>query len=170
MSRNPDWNIQRTFKRAEVYFVNLPEEPLLDPDASFVMSGDHRVVVLYDSEYPRNTVTVLPITSLYDANGIQKTTIPTDFVMKHADYENSQRPYRGTIRGDSCIRMDQIRSISRHYLERCVGEVLPEDMILIDLRLITSLQLQETVSLLVESKVQEILGESGYTDEQEDSK
>ena len=157
MSRNSDWNINRTFKRGEVYFVNLPEEPQLDPNDSYVLRGEHRVVVLFDSEYPRNTVTILPISSLHDSSGNRKETIATDYILSFEDYEGAEPPYHGTIKRDSFIKMDQIRSISRHYLERCVGELLPDDLILIDLRLIASLQLQDTVNTLIESEIQKDL-------------
>jgi mRNA-degrading endonuclease toxin of MazEF toxin-antitoxin module len=153
LSRNPVWNVDRNFVRGEVYFVNLPSEPSLEPDDSYVLEGDHRVIVLYDSDYPRNTVTILPISSLYDDEGIKKETIATDYELIKEEYESAERPYNGTIKKDSFIKMEQIRSISRHYLERKVGKVIPEDMLLIDLRLIAALQLQDTVSKLVESEV-----------------
>ncbi|GCL71810.1 hypothetical protein PN4B1_17150 [Paenibacillus naphthalenovorans] len=167
--RDPEWNVKRTFVRGEVYFVNLPPEPALDPDSSYVLEGDHRVIVLFDSEYPRKTVTILPISSLYDEHGMKKETIATDFELSYADYEAAGWPYKGTIKRDSYVKMEQIRSISRHYLERRVGEILPEDMLLIDLRLIASLQLQDTVSKLVEAEVQKRLSKLLSEDESEEA-
>lgn len=155
MERRLDWNIERSFVRGEVYFVNLPKEPALEPDDSYVLNGEHRVIVLFDSEYPRNTVTILPISSLYDNMGNKKETIVTDCLLSLEEYEDCDQPYKGTIKKDSFVKMEQIRSISRQYLERNVGKITPEDMILIDLRLITSLQLQDTISMLIESKIQE---------------
>jgi len=59
---------------------------------------------------------------------------------------------------DSFVKMDQIRSVTRHYLERKVGEILPEDMIRLDLRLIASLNLQGTVNKLIEAALAEKFG------------
>ena len=62
-----------------------------------------------------------------------------------------------TIIKDSLIRTEQIRAISRHLLERKVGELLPEDMISLDLLLISTLQLQKTISQLIEYEVEKRL-------------
>ncbi len=95
--RNPEWNVDRNFVRGEVYFVNLPSEPELEPDDSYVLEGEHRVIVLYDSDYPRNTVTILPISSLYDKEGNKKETISTDYELIKEEYDLAERPYNGTI-------------------------------------------------------------------------
>lgn len=154
MSRNPNWNQQRKFTRGEVFFVDLPEEPKVDPDPSRVMKGDHRCVVLFDSTFPRKTVTILPITSLYDASGKQKDVISTDLVLKLSDYQNADSTYNKAITKDSLIRTEQIRTISRHLLERKTGNLLPKDMLKLDMLLIDSLQLQSTVSKIVQHEVE----------------
>ncbi|UFJ41359.1 type II toxin-antitoxin system PemK/MazF family toxin [Brevibacillus humidisoli] len=155
--RNPEWNQKRTFKRGEVFFVDLPAEPPVEPDPSRILRGSHRCVVLFDSDFPRKTVTILPITSLYNQEGEKKETTRTDLILSAKDYAAADNTYRGTIVKDSFIKTEQIRSISRHLLERKVGELLPEDMISLDLLLISSLQLQKTISQLIEYEVEKRL-------------
>lgn len=152
--RNPDWTQDREFHRGEVFFVDLPEEPVVEPDPARVMKGPHRCVVLFSSLFPRKTVTVVPITSLYKENGEQKETIATDVILHAADYEQADSTYKGTISQDSFIRTEQIRTVSRHLLERKVGKLLPEDELKMDLRLIASLQLQDTVNMLIQVEIE----------------
>ncbi|MBW5471596.1 hypothetical protein GPJ61_27805 [Brevibacillus formosus] len=152
--RNPEWTQQRSFTRGEVFFVNLPTEPKVDPDPSHVMAGDHRCVVLFDSTFPRKTVTILPITSLFNQKGEQKKTIASDVILKASDYEQAGTTYKNTIVKDSLIRTEQIRSVSRHLLERKIGELHPDDMIRLDINLITSLKLQNTVNMLIEAEIE----------------
>ncbi|MEB2269185.1 type II toxin-antitoxin system PemK/MazF family toxin [Bacillus safensis] len=53
--------------------------------------------------------------------------------------------------------VNQIRSVSRNYLERHVGEILEKDMIKVDLKLINVQSLQETIEEIVEQRVEERL-------------
>ncbi|MGK5511924.1 type II toxin-antitoxin system PemK/MazF family toxin [Brevibacillus formosus] len=152
--RNPDWTQQRKFTRGEVYFVNLPSEPQVEPDPSRIMAGAHRCVVLFDSAFPRKTVTIVPITSLNKENGESKRVYSTDLILKASDYQQANDTYKKTIVKDSLIRTEQIRSVSRHLLENKTGEILPQDMLRLDLRLIGSLQLQDTVNRLIEAEVE----------------
>lgn len=152
-ARDPRFSIQRTFYRGEVYWVTIPSEPQLTPDDSYVMHGRHRVVVLYDSEFPRNSVSAIPICSLYDDQGDKRETIVTDLILDCKDYDIADAPYNGTIRKDSFIKTEQLRPFTRHWLEQKAGKILPEDMVRLDLRLITALQLQDTVGKLVEAEV-----------------
>jgi mRNA-degrading endonuclease toxin of MazEF toxin-antitoxin module len=152
--RNPEWTQQRKFKRGEVFYVNLPAEPEVEPDPSRVMEGRHRCVVLFDSEFPRKTVTIVPITSLYKKNGERKETIVTDLILQASNYTNAEGTYKNTIVKDSFIRTEQIRSVSRHLLEEKIGKLLPSDMMKLDVYLIASLQLQNTVSKLIEAEVE----------------
>ncbi|WP_157338544.1 type II toxin-antitoxin system PemK/MazF family toxin [Paenibacillus lutrae] len=154
--RKQEWNQGRSFKRGEVYFVKLPPEPQIGNETSKVMHGDHRVVVLYDSTYPRKTVTVVPITSLNNKLGQPKQTLPNDLKLFKTDYNNAGTPFKGTIMNDSLIKPEQIRTISRDYLERHVGEMLPEDMTQLDLRLISVLSLENTIQKLIERRVEEL--------------
>ncbi|MGG4456863.1 type II toxin-antitoxin system PemK/MazF family toxin [Brevibacillus porteri] len=152
--RKPEYTQQRKFTRGEVFFVNLPAEPQVEPDPSRVMNGPHRCVVLFDSAFPRKTVTILPISSLYKENGEQKKTIATDLTLKASDYEQAGSTYKNTITKDSFIRTEQIRSVSRHLLENKVGELRPDDMMKLDIYLIASLQLQNTVNMLIEAEIE----------------
>lgn len=113
------------------------------------MKGPNRSVVLFDTAFPRKTVTILPISSL-----IQKKTNVTDLTLKASDNEQAGSTYKNTITKDSFIRTEQIRSVSRHLLENKVGELRPDDMMKLDIYLIASLQLQNTVNMLIEAEIE----------------
>jgi hypothetical protein len=66
---------------------------------------------------------------------------------------------QGIIKADSFMMTNQIRSISRNYLERYVGVILPEDMLKLQFQLIRTLDLTDAIEFLVQEKLQEILGE-----------
>lgn len=132
----------------------MPPEPPIEPDPSRVLSGPHRCVVLFDSQFPRKTVTILPITSLNNEHGERKSTLLTDLILNATDYEQCSDTYKGTITKDSIIRTEQIRTVSRHLLERKTGELLPKDMLKLDILLIAALQLEDTVSKLIEGAVE----------------
>lgn len=152
--RNPKWTQVREFQRGEVFYVDLPGEPEVPPDPSRVMEGKHRCVVLFDSAFPRKTVTILPITSLHDAEGNRKHTVVTDLILKSSDYAEADHTYKNTITRDSFIRTEQIRAVSRHLLENKVGQLLPDDLLKLDVYLIASLQLHNTVNKLIELEVE----------------
>lgn len=152
--RNPEWTQQRKFQRGEVFNVMLPNEPTVPPDPSRVMYGKHRCVVLFDSKFPRKTVTILPITSLYNRDGERKKTYTSDLILDSSEYKQSGPTYKNTIIKDSFIRTEQIRAISRHLLEDKVGELLPKDMTRLDITLISSLNLQKTINQLIEIEVE----------------
>ncbi|WP_255233952.1 type II toxin-antitoxin system PemK/MazF family toxin [Bacillus altitudinis] len=154
------FNQNRSFLRGEVYYVNFPREPKLGKESSRMMEGPHRAVVLFDSTFPRKTVVVLPITSLYSDKNTTRDTISSDVILKRLEYTNlngNDEIYNGTITRDSFILVNQIRSVSRNYLERHVGKILDKDMIKVDLQLINVLSLQETIEEIIEQRVEERL-------------
>lgn len=161
-----------SFKRGDVFYCELAKEPT---QPSYVMEGPHRVVVLTDSIFPkingpisdtlslpqpkfkRFTVPVLPITSLHDDEGQEKKKIPTDLVLYYQDYAAAGPPYNTTITKDSLIRTEQIISISRNRLERKVGALLPEDLKTLDLLLLLTLKLEDTVQQMIDRAVNKAL-------------
>lgn len=164
-TRNPLYNQNRSFKRGEVFMVDFPVEPELGGEPSRLLEGPHRVVVLYDSTYPRKTVVVVPITSLYDDAGNRKPLILSDVVLYKQDYDNAAEPYNGTIKKDSFIKTNQVRSISRNYLEGKKGELLPKDMLKLDMALISTLGLQDTVRTLIEKALQDQIAQKASEEE-----
>lgn len=155
---------ERDFLRGEVYMVNFPTEPVKFGQSPRLLEGLHRAVVLFDSTFPRKTVVVLPISSLYSDKGNEKETISTDVILKSRDYEGhtgEDTIYNNTIKKDSFIMTNQIRSISRNYLESQKGKLIPKDMVKLDIQLIEVLSLQDTIEQLVEDEVQKRLSDMG---------
>lgn len=165
MARNPLWNQRRNFSRAQVFNVNLPREPRAAGDPSRMLFGIHRSVVLFDSTFPRNTVVVIPITSLIDDRGNRKPTIPSDLILKKSDYNTYADVYKNIIDHDSFLMVNQIRSVTRDHLQDYLGDVYPDDMTQLDFRLIMTLELNETINLIVQRAVQEKLEQLGYVNE-----
>jgi mRNA-degrading endonuclease toxin of MazEF toxin-antitoxin module len=158
-SHRLEWNQDRSFKKGEVYFVNFPPEPEKGSESSKLLQGPHRGVVLFDSTFPRKTVIVVPISSYVNSRGEKKPMIHTDVILLIEKYQQARKPYQGIIKVDSFMMTNQIRSISRNYLERYVGVILPEDMLKLQFQLIRTLDLTDAIEFLVQEKLQEILGE-----------
>ncbi len=59
------------------------------------------------------------------------------------------------ISKDSYIMTNQIHSVSRSRLETCEGVILDKDMMKLDLQLIHTLGLQNTINALIELEVEE---------------
>jgi len=151
---------QRSFKRGEIFNVDFGGEKKKIKRDSCVISGTHRAIVLFDSEFPRNTVVVLPITSLFNKKGIRKKTIMTDVILK-------KKEYIGQLSKDSFVMTNQVQSVTRNRLEDKKGELTPIDMFKVDLQLIETLSLKETIQNLVEEQVEKRLVELGYNVENE---
>jgi uncharacterized protein YifN (PemK superfamily) len=155
-----EWSNERNFKRGEVYFATLPEEPQINDEPSYVMNGSHRVVVLFNSDYPQRQVTVIPITSLYKPDGTKKFFLEDNYVLLDKDeYAQEKGPYKALIDKPSFIKTDQITTITRNQLERYMGEILPRDLMELDLKLVVTLGLKDTVNRILQEKVVEILEE-----------
>jgi mRNA-degrading endonuclease toxin of MazEF toxin-antitoxin module len=156
------WDDQRDFKRGQVFFVDFESENHINGKPSRLLGGPHRAVVLFDSTFPRNTVVVLPISSLFDTNGIQRRLIGTDVLLKSNEYTQAGQTYANTIHHDSFIITNQIRSITRSRLQNQTGEILPKDMLKLDIQLIPTLGLQSTVQQMIEAAVDNKLQEIGF--------
>lgn len=167
-----EWNDERDFKRGEVYFVDFGRETVRSGQTPRLIQGSHRVVVLFDSVFPRKTVAVVPISSLEDQAGNSKDTISSDVILYKDEYINAEQPYANTVVRNSFIMTNQIRSVSRNKLERDVGKIIPKDMLKLDIQLISTLSLTNTVQQMIEEAVDERLAELGIevVEVSEDSK
>jgi mRNA-degrading endonuclease toxin of MazEF toxin-antitoxin module len=145
----------------------LDKEGKLGQESTHRIYGPHRVVVLYDSAFPRKTVLVVPITSQFDSKGNSKRMIPTDVPLEASVYHDAGFTYSGTIEADSYIKTEQIMAISRAKLEDKYGELMPIDMASLDIQLISTLRLQNTVNQFVQDKVAEKLAELGIENDVE---
>jgi len=155
-----DWNDDREFVRGQVFFVDFRSETPMTGRPSRLIRGPHRAVVLFESTHPRNTVVVVPISSLYDESGERKETISSDVELKSAEYPDA------FITEDSFIMTNQITSVTRSRLERKVGEIKPKDMIKLDIQLISTLRLNETIQGMIEMEVSRGLENIGIVQEE----
>ncbi len=158
-----DYNDKRDFLRGQVFFVDFSGEKHKHSRPSRVIQGAHRAVVLFDSTFPRNTVVVVPISSLYEADGTKKETISSDVILNASEYPSS------LISDDSFIMTNQIQSVTRSRLERHVGKISDKDMIKLDILLISTLSLSNTIQLMIEEEVSRRLAELGYIAEDEEA-
>lgn len=148
---------KKNFNRGEIYYCEL----LNTKDETDVLYGGHRVLVLFDSDFPNNTVTVLPITSRRDKDGKLKH-LPEHYVeLIKEEYIQAGFPYKNAIQHDSMIKTDQITTVDRSDLESKKGAILPRDEIEMDVKMITTLGLKNTLNTLLERKVIEILEAKG---------
>lgn len=157
------WNDNREFERGQVFFVDFANERPIPGRDSRLIRGPHRVVVLFPSSFPRNTVVVVPISSLYDSSNNKKQTISSDVELYARDYPN------GLISEDSFIMTNQITSVTRSRLERCIGNITPKDMVKLDIQLISTLSLNDTIQAMIEQEVNNRLSELGVIVEDEEA-
>lgn len=161
-----NWNDGREFERGQVFFVELAGESRNVQRPSRLLLGAHRVVVLFSSTFPRNTVAVVPISSLFEADGVtKKETFTSDVELDAEEYKTAPSPYKGLIAHDSFIMTNQIRSVTRSRLERKVGQILPKDMLKLDIQLIDTLSLSDTVQSFIEAEVDRRFAEMGLVEE-----
>lgn len=156
------WDDGREFERGQVFYADLESEPQDSKKPSRILNGTHRVVVLFSSTFPRNTVAVVPVSSLYEIDGTKKETISSDVELVAETYKSESDQYNKTIKKDSFIMTNQIRSVTRSRLRDQLGEVLPKDMIKLDLQLIHTLSLGDTIQQIIETEVEKRLVAQGY--------
>lgn len=158
----------RDFKRGEVYYVKFIKHEG-ENGRTPVIFGGHRAVVLFDSDFPSETVTVIPISSSEDENG-NKKTVQAHFVeLNKKEYQEAGFPYSNAIVKDSMIKTDQVTTVDRGILESLKGDILPRDMIELDVKLIDTLGLKDTLNTIMRKKVLEILSDYGIEVEEDDS-
>lgn len=126
------------------------------------------MVVLFDSLFPNKTVTVVPITSAINPDGSKRRNEAHYVPLKVEEYISAGEPYNKTIQHDSRIISDQVTTIDRSDLESKKGHILPEDLVFLDLQMIVTLGLQDTINTVLQRKVHEFLQQQGV--EQKDIK
>jgi mRNA-degrading endonuclease toxin of MazEF toxin-antitoxin module len=169
--KHPTFNQERSFKRGEVYMVDFSKEPRKFGEFSRTIEGPHRAVVLFDSDFPRKTVVVVPISSLHKKDGTPKETISTDVILDPSEYTGhtgDDSIHNDTVKADCVIKTDQITTISRNYLERKKGQLLPKDILKVDIQLISVLSLQDIIEQMVAEEVASRLADLGIEVESTD--
>ncbi|MFB5678823.1 hypothetical protein [Paenibacillus terreus] len=142
------------FERGDVFSAYVP--PLKDsvesPRPSYILEGYHKFVMMHDSsdrDLPGKSVVALPITSL---DSLRNRVIPS-----YVDLDKARHPF---LDHDSYISTHQPIPLSRHWLgEVPVGKIHPDKMLEVDLQMIRTVGLEQTVHALISHKLKEQLQE-----------
>lgn len=133
----------RNFQRGDIFEVEFPSGR-----GSFVMEGKHMAVVLYNCIFPRKTVVVAPITSLYKGDGTKKHTIDTDIELP--DSENYLTKH-------SMVKIEQLTCVDRKALGDFKGAMSVEYLAEVSLATIELLELEDVIELMVEERMKALL-------------
>ncbi|MGM1023153.1 MAG: type II toxin-antitoxin system PemK/MazF family toxin [Bacillota bacterium] len=140
----------KEFKRGDVFNVYVPEMKgsVQSPPPSFVLHGNHSFVVLSDSNdraLPPKSIMAIPITSAdtaVNSGKMKPSYVPID---------KSTHPF---LDHDSYISTHQAMPLSRHWLgEVPIGKIDPSKMVEVDLQMVRTCGLQETVQKLISTQV-----------------
>ena len=144
------------FKRGWVIKAHFPEtkESSTTPHPSFIMKGLHFAVVLHDHDFaevdPR-TVLVVPITTAKaEADRAQKEK--RSVIGSLVKITRDKHPF---LDHDSYVSTGQVVTINRQWLESYKGDMDPDVMLLVDMQLIRTLNLQEGVETMIALEVME---------------
>jgi len=99
------------FVKGDIIHFNFKDNYLPDQHPQYTIKGPHFAVVLFDARSAKNTITIAPITSLYDDNGQKKSLYPWDMELDPPDPYNLEKP--------SYIKMDQIHTVDRNGIDLC---------------------------------------------------
>lgn len=136
----------RNYRKGEVFEVYFPDDSSF---AKFSIKGLHPAVVIQDSNFPRKTVLVVPITGALDTMGIKKKVIETDIELDMSET---------FLTKDSLIKCEQIAVLSRSDLGERLGKLSDELVFVLDIQLMTVLDLQGTIDKLVETEIEKRFG------------
>ncbi|EMF0525545.1 type II toxin-antitoxin system PemK/MazF family toxin [Enterococcus hirae] len=148
MQTDKSYVSNRDYRKGEVFEVYFPDDGSF---AKFSIKGNHPAVVIQDSNFPRKTVLVVPITGLLDKFGNEKDLIPTDIRLSQTE---------SFLTKDSVMKCEQISVLSRNDLGKRLGKLSNELIFLLDIQLMSVLELQNTVDQIVESEIIKRYGES----------
>lgn len=149
MKEDKPYISNRNYRKGEIFEVYFPDDCGF---AKFSIKGNHPAVVIQDSSFPRKTVLVVPITGLRDKFGNEKTLIPTDIKLSETE------PF---LTKDSIMKCEQISVLSRNDLGKRLGMLPNEFIFILDIQLMSILELQNTVDQIVESEINKRYGVSG---------
>lgn len=139
------------FNRGDIILADLAGEP----DPSVVMRGKRPVVCITDSGFHEvGIVIVVPITSLYNEKGKKKRVMSTDIIL-------GASRYKGVLRKDSFVKTAHIRAVSRNKILKKIGSLSKRDLEIVNLRLILSLGLADTVEEYAQAMAKQLQSQSG---------
>ncbi|MCD5032908.1 type II toxin-antitoxin system PemK/MazF family toxin [Enterococcus faecalis] len=137
-----EYQDHRNFMKGDIFMIEFQQ------DGQYTMSGSHRGVVLYDCVFPRNTVIVAPITSLYNGSGVRKKTISTDVILPESeDY----------LTKESIIKMEQLTCVDRKALGKKMGTLSPEFVLESSVAIVEVLQLESYIEAIVEHRLSQYI-------------
>lgn len=122
------------FKQGDVVYFDFPQEK----DPQFTIRGPHPSLILHCHSLPNDTVIISPLTSLVGSGGNEKELKSYHLKLLKSDY-----PW---LKNDSYVKLDQIMTFSRNKLGKAkiLFSLTDEDISLSHLKLMESLQMQET--------------------------
>lgn len=134
-----------TFNKGDVIFFSFP------PESGHVINGRHRAVVLHTYLVPNQTITLVPISSAVNDDGSPKQLESYHVPLDYRKYEFLRRP--------SYIKTDQILTFDRRDLIDAdgVGYIDEEDSALLDLNIMAYLEMENTVSAVIEAELRKVL-------------
>ncbi|MCY7479815.1 type II toxin-antitoxin system PemK/MazF family toxin [Bacillus safensis] len=122
------------FKQGDVVYFNFPQEK----NPQHTIRGRHPSLILHCHSLPNNTVIISPLSSLVGSNGNEKELKSYHLKLLKSDYPQ--------LKNDSYVKLDQIMTFSRNKLGKAKIQfrLRDEDISLSHLKLMESLQMQET--------------------------
>lgn len=139
------------FERGFVFKGNIPEPKLtsLTPPPSFILYGEHRLIVLHSSDFPDidpRMALVIPITSAK----AEKKRAQKEGRFIRASYVPIPKDGHPFLEHDSYASTAQICPVNREWLNQYVGTIRPELMNQIDMQVILNIGAMNTVVQLAQ--------------------
>lgn len=148
---------QHTFERGDVFECFVPKMSGFTskaPRPSLILEGKHNVVMLHNSDdrsLPPRSALVAPITSATSA--VKKGNLTDSYVK----IEKFNYPF---LVHDSYISTHQVFPINRSWISVVpVGKINPEDMLMLDIQLIRTQGLENTVHEMIKMSFQDKMKE-----------
>ncbi|MCZ0757082.1 type II toxin-antitoxin system PemK/MazF family toxin [Anoxybacillus sp. J5B_2022] len=141
---------QFEFQQGDIIWFNFPVEK---PNPQYKIKGPHPALLLHDHTLPNQTVVLAPLSSLYDNQGNVKELKSYHLPLYKKDYPK--------LKNDSYVKLDQIMTFSRNKIGDYICSLNEIDKASLHLKLIESLQMQDTIREIVfrqiEQTVQELI-------------
>lgn len=139
------------FVKGDIIHFNFKDNYLPNQHPQYTIKGPHFAVVLFDGGAAKNTITVAPITSLYDNNGQKKKLYPWDLELDPPELYNLKKP--------SYIKVDQIHTVDRKSIELCEDKIpldLSRDIPKLETCLIVVFELFNAIDSIAKAKLRKV--------------
>lgn len=161
---------QDFFKRGYIIKGYIPKQDVREgtdtPPPSFILHGEHKFIVLHDSDFADinpNVALVVPITTA-DAEKRKAVKEGRTILASYVPLLKEDYPF---LDHDSYVSTGQVCPVNRKWLESYVDLIRPEKMAEIDIQVIQNIGLMETVTQMAEHiyefrKIQEVAAASEF--------